>query len=363
MVCMNSFDVVVVGAGQAGLAMGYCLQKLGLNFVLLEKAQRVGDSWRNRYDSLTLFTPAEYDSLPGLNFPAPKGTSPTKNQVADYLERYAQHFALPVQLQTQIELLEKRGDVFYLETNRGAFAAARVIVATGPFQTPFIPSLAKPLDTSILQLHSSTYFNKQQLPDGEVLVVGSGNSGLQIAEELLASHSVTVAQGKSQPFLPQKLLGQSLFWWMERLGVSHVTTSSRLGQQLKERDPVIGSSLSKLRQKGLKLVSRVVEAEGQTVTFADGKTLKPRSIIWATGFRSDYSWVRLPVFDTQGKPIHQSGITSVEGFYFLGLSWQRTRGSALLGWVGQDAAFLVEEITKVISSRASNKQTRDLVPA
>ncbi len=343
---MNSFDVIVVGAGQAGLTMGYYLKKLGLNFVLLEKAQRVGDSWRNRYDSLTLFTPVEYDSLPGLNFPAPKGTYPNKNQVADYLKSYAKHFALPVQLQTEIETLEKRGDVFHIQTNRGLYQAARVIVATGPFQTQFIPGLAKELDRSILQLHSSNYFNKQQLPDGELLVVGSGNSGLQIADELLASHPVTVAQGKPQPFLPQKLLGQSLFWWMERLGVSRITATSSLGQRLKERDPVIGSSLSKLRQKGLKLVSRVVEAKGQTVTFADGKTLKPRSIIWATGFRSDYSWVRLPVFDTGGKPIHREGITSVDGFYLLGLSWQRTRGSALLGWVGQDAAFLAEQIVK-----------------
>jgi putative flavoprotein involved in K+ transport len=360
---MNFFDVIVIGAGQAGLAMGYYLKKLGLNFVLLERAQRVGDSWRNRYDSLTLFTPAEYDSLPGLNFPALKGSYPNKNQVADYLESYAKHFALPVQLQTKIETLEKRGDGFHLQTTRGAFAAARVIVATGPFQTPFIPGLAKELDTSIIQLHSSTYFNKGQLPDGEVLVVGSGNSGLQIAEELLASHSVTVAQGKVQPFLPQKLLGQSLFWWMERSGVSRITVTSRLGQRLKERDPVIGSSLSKLKQKGLKLVSRVVEAKEQTITFADGKTLTPESIIWATGFRSDYSWVRLPVFDTGGKPIHREGITSVDGFYFLGLSWQRTRGSALLGWVGQDAAFLTEEITKEMAARDVKEQPRDLVSA
>jgi putative flavoprotein involved in K+ transport len=360
---MNSFDVIVIGAGQAGLAMGYYLKKLGLNFTLLEKARRVGDSWRNRYDSLTLFTPAEYDSLPGLEFPAPKGTYPNKNQVADYLERYAKHFALPVHLQAEIEALEKRGDVFYLETNRGTFAAARVIVATGPFQTPFIPNLSKRLDPSILQLHSSSYFNKGQLPDGEVLVVGSGNSGLQIAEELLASHSVIASQGKPQPFLPQNLLGQSLFWWMERLGIDGVTATSRLGQRLKERDPVIGSSLSKLRQKGLKLVSRVVDAKGQSVTFADGKILKPQSIIWATGFRSDYAWVRLPAFDTQGKPIHQGGITSVDGFYFLGLSWQRTRGSALLGWVGQDAAFLAEEITREMSARDANKLSRDLILA
>jgi putative flavoprotein involved in K+ transport len=341
---MNVFDVVVIGAGQAGLAIGYHLKQLGLTFILLDKAERIGESWRNRYDSLKLFTPAEYDSLPGLRFPAPEGHYPIKDEVAEYLEGYAKHFDLPVKLQTQLEVLEKQSDVFRLQTNRGVYQTPRVIIATGPFQTPLIPSLSQQLDNEIVQLHSGSYRNNTQLPAGDVLIVGSGNSGLQIAEELLASHAVTLAQGKAQPFLPQQFLGQSLFCWMERLGISNVAASSWLGRRLEKRDPVIGANLPSLKQHGLKLVSRVVATNGKTVAFADGKTLQPQSIIWATGFRNDYTWLRLPVIDGNGKPIHQQGVTSVEGLYFLGLSWQRTRGSALLGWVGRDAAFIAKRI-------------------
>jgi putative flavoprotein involved in K+ transport len=341
-----SKKIVVIGAGQAGLAMGYYLKRSGIDFVLLDKAMRLGESWRSRYDSLKLFTPAQYDSLPGLPFPASKETYPSKDDVAIYLEFYAKHFALPIQLGTRIELLEKNGDVFCIRTNQGSLEATRVVVATGPFQTPFTPSLSQQLDESIIQLHSSEYLNQRQLSDGEVVVVGSGNSGLQIAEELLKSHRVTLAMGNAQPFLPQTFLGQSLFWWMESLGISRVPAKSWLGRRLERRDPVIGTNFSALRRNGLKTTSRVVEARGKTVTFEDGSTANPQSIIWATGFRPDFSWLRLPVIDDKGKPIHHQGITSVEGLYFLGLSWQRTRGSALLGWVGQDAAFMARQLER-----------------
>lgn len=340
----STFDVIVVGAGQAGLAIGYYLKELGLNFLLLDKVQCLGDSWRNRYDSLTLFTPTEFDSLPGLSFPGSKGTYPTKDDVATYLENYAKHFDLPVLLQTHVKALKHDGRIFHFETTRGKLHAHQVVIATGPFQTPFIPNISQQLSGEVIQLHSSHYLNKTQLPEGQVLVVGSGNSGLQIAEELLNSHSVTLAQGKAQPFLPQKLLGQSLFWWMEHLGISRISATSRLGQRLKQRDPVIGANLTDLKRKGLKVVDKIIEAQGKTVTTASGQTLTPQSIIWATGFRNDYNWLHLPVLDNKGEPNHQNGITSVEGLYFLGLSWQRTRGSALLGWVGQDAAFIVKEI-------------------
>jgi putative flavoprotein involved in K+ transport len=351
----NTFDVVVVGAGQAGLAVGYYLKQLGLNFQLLDKAQHLGDSWRNRYDSLTLFTPAEYDSLPGLHFPAAKGTYPTKDDVATYLENYAKYFQLPVLLQTHVKILDSDGDFFHLESNRGKLHAHQVVIASGPFQTPFIPTVSQKLSSEMVQFHSSHYLNKTQLPLGQVLVVGAGNSGLQIAEELLKTHSVILAQGRAQPFLPQKVLGQSLFWWMQRLGVSGVSTSSWLGQRLKERDPVIGANLATLKRKGLTVVGKITEAGEKTVITASGQVITPQSVIWATGFRNDYSWLHLPVLSTKGEPIHQSGITSVAGLYFLGLSWQRTRGSALLGWVGQDAAFIAQYIAKKLESRARHR--------
>lgn len=342
----QSLDIVVIGAGQAGLAVGYYLKKTGLTFRLLDAATRVGESWRERYDSLKLFTPAEYDNLPGLKFPAPKGTYPTKDLVAGYLEAYARQFSLPVQLRTKVTSLKREGGTFRLRTNRGSIQAAQVVVATGPFQTPFTPAVSQQLDGGVVQLHSSAYRNETQLPSGDVLVVGAGNSGLQIAEELLASRPVTLAQGKPQPFLPQRVAGRSIFWWLERLRLSRVPATSWLGQQLKQRDPVIGTNTAELKRKGLRVTSRVVGASGQTVTLADGHTLKPSSIIWATGFRPDYDWIHLPVTDAGGHPIHQQGTTSVDGLYFLGLSWQRTRGSALLGWVGQDAAYIAERIAR-----------------
>ena len=351
-------DVAVIGAGQAGLALGYHLQNSGLNFRLFDGAARVGDSWRERYDSLWLFTPSEYDGLPGMRFPAPKGTYPTKDQVADYLESYADYFSLPIQLQTHVTRLE-HGDLFRLQTNRGVVQAARVVVATGPFQTPFVPAMSQLLNHDLVQLHSSAYNNPGQLPSGDVLVVGSGNSGLQIAEELLATHPVTLAQGTPQPFLPQKILGQSLFWWMEQLRLSRVPASSRLGRRLKQKDPVIGVNLAELRRKGLNVTSRAVGAQGRTVTFADSRSVTPQSIIWATGFRPDFSWIHLPVMDAQGYPRHQQGVTSVDGLYFLGLSWQRTRGSALLGWVGADALFIAEYVARR-RTRAPTENTTSL---
>ncbi|GEM82229.1 flavin-containing monooxygenase [Meiothermus hypogaeus] len=326
---MSTFDTIVIGAGQAGLAMGCCLRPAGLNVVLLDNSERVSEAWRLRQASLRLFTPAQYDALPGLPCPAPAGHYPAKDEVADYLENYAHHFALPVQLQTQVTALEGASSAFVVRTNRGNCQTAQMAVATGPFQTPFTPAFAQQLDASIEQLHSSAYLNPKQLPKGEALVVGSGNSGLQIAEDLLDTHSVTLAWGRPQPFLPQRILGRSIFWWMERLGISRVKATSRLGKRLKQRPPVISSDLGALKRRGLKLAPRAEKASSQIVAFADGSSLKPSSIVWATGFRGDYSWIKLPVLDGQGRPVQQS-VTAVQGLYFLGLSWQRTRGSALL---------------------------------
>lgn len=339
-----SYDVVVVGAGQAGLALGYYLRGLDLSFMLLDAKSRVGDSWRERYDSLQLFTPAEYDTLPGLPFPAPRGTYPTKDAVAEYLESYARHFSLPIRHRTRVVYMGVGDGGFILRTSRGSVRAGQVVIATGPFQAPSVPPFACALDASVTQLHSSDYRNREQLPPGEVLVVGGGNSGLQIAEELLATHPVALARGTSAPFLPQRLLGKSLFWWLERTGIDRAPAASPLGRWLQRRDPVIGVDLNELVGKGLRTTARVVDATARTVTFADGRTMDPASIVWATGFRSNYSWIDLPVLDDRGQPRHQEGATEVEGIYFLGLSWQRTRGSALLGWVGRDAAFIADRI-------------------
>lgn len=348
----------VIGAGQAGLSIAYYLKKHQRDFLLLEQANEIGASWRSRYDSLTLFTPNQYNQLPELSFPGDPKHYPNKDEVADYLKTYANYWNFPIKLNTSVQALNKSKDYFEISTNQGLVKAQEVIVATGPFQSPFIPELAKNLSTNITQLHSSAYRNPQQLPSGEVLVVGSGNSGLQIAEDLLKTHSVSLAQGKQQPELPQIVLGKSLFWWFEKLGISRVSSQSWLGKRLKSRDPVIGSKINQLKKQGLHLFGRVVASKKDAIIFSKQQSLEPKSIIWATGFKPNYSWINLPILNEQGFPRHKEGLTDVEGLYFLGLSWQRRRGSALLGWVSEDAQWLATMLLKNKRTSASHGETK-----
>jgi cation diffusion facilitator CzcD-associated flavoprotein CzcO len=264
-------DVVVVGGSQAGLAMAWHLARQGLRFVVLEAGPEVGHVWRNRWDSLKLFTPAQFDALPGLAFPAPADTYPTKDPVADYLQTYAKTFDLPVR--------------------------------------------------------------PQALPDGPVLVVGGGNSGVQIAEELAATRTVELSIATTYPMLPQRFLGRDLFWWLTRLRLMRVTASSRLGRRVAGRGEfVIGTNRRRLEGKGVRFRPRLVDAEGRAVRFADHSLLEEVGVVvWATGYRSDYAWIHLPGVVREGQVVHRRGVAEVPGLYFLGLSWQHTRGSALLG--------------------------------
>ena len=351
-------DVIVVGGSQAGLAMAWHLTRHHLRFVVLEAAPEIGYSWRSRWDSLTLFTPAQYDALPGMPFPGPPDTYPTKDPVASYLTAYAAQFNLPVRLNAQVTDLRRTADGFEARTGGGGvYRARRVVVATGPFQVPFTPPAAQRLDDSVTTLHSADYRNPQALPAGPVLVVGGGNSGLQIAEELAATRQVDLSIASRAPMLPQRLAGKDLFWWLTRLGLMRVTAESRLGPRLKARpDFIIGSSRRRLLATGVRFRPAVAGADGRTVRFADGSTLDVRIVIWATGYRSDYSWVQIPGVTRDGQVIHRRGVTNVPGLYFLGLSWQHTRGSALLGFVHEDAAYLAGRITG--HDRAATTATR-----
>ncbi|HEY3089244.1 MAG TPA: NAD(P)-binding domain-containing protein [Jatrophihabitantaceae bacterium] len=340
-------DAVVIGGSQAGLAMAWHLAEQKLRFVVLEAADEVGQSWRSRWDSLRLFTPAQYDALPGMAFPAPADTYPTKDPVADYLQAYAATFDLPVRLNAEVTALRRDGDEFEVTTSNGVFRARHVVVATGPFQVPFVPPPAQGLDASVTQLHSSAYRNPDALPDGPVLVVGGGNSGFQIAEELaLAGRQADLSIATKAPMLPQRLAGKDLFWWLTRLGLMRVSVGSRLGQKMSSRpDFIIGSSRRRIRAAGVRSRPGVSGADGRTVRFADGTTLDADIVIWATGFRSDYSWIDIPGVIRDGNVVHERGVTQVPGLYFLGLSWQHTRGSALLGFVHDDAAYLSGQIS------------------
>jgi putative flavoprotein involved in K+ transport len=338
------YDVVVIGAGQAGLAMGYFLEQQGRKFMILEAADSIGSAWRDRWESLKLFTPRRYSGLPGLAFPGDPEGYPVRDEVIAYLERYAETFELPIELNSPVRRLIRENGQFVLDVDGGTITAEQVVVATGPFQKPFIPEVASRLAPDVFHAHSTGYRKPSHVPEGTVLVVGGGNTGFQITEELSSTRRVVLAIGSRQTPLPQRLLGRDLFWWLTTTRLFNTTVESRLGRKLRTRETLIGSSPRKLRRHGVELKPRVVDAEGRNVRFEDGSELEVDAVIWATGYRPDYSWIGLPVFDADGRLRHRRGVTDSPGLYFLGLTWQHTRGSALIGWVKDDAEFIAGEI-------------------
>jgi putative flavoprotein involved in K+ transport len=341
----ESYDVVIVGGGQAGLAAAWHLRRQGMRFLVLEAAAELGHTWRTRWESLRLFTPTEHDALPGRPFPAPSGTYPGKDAVADYLRDYATAFDLPVGLNARVTGLQSTDQGFRLSTADRTYAARQLIVATGPFQTPFVPPLAAGLDDSVTQLHTADYRSPDALPEGPTLVVGGGNSGFQIAQELAATRPVELSIGSAYPALPQRLLGRDLFSWLTRLGLMRVTAGSRLGRRMQTRGEfLIGSSRRVLQRAGVRFRPRLVDGAGRTLRFADGTSREVAVVVWATGYRSDYSWIDIPGVLRDGRVAHSRGVTEIPGLYFLGLSWQHTRGSALLGFVADDAAHVAAHV-------------------
>ena len=338
--------MIVIGGGQAGLAVGYFLAERGCDFAILEAADEPAAAWQQRWDSLRLFTSARFSGLPGLAFPGDPDRYPSRDDVVEYLKGYARHFDLPVELSTRVRALRRSGGGWRLELDDRIEEAGQVIVATGPFQNPFVPPIAEGLDSDLVQLHSTRYRVPGDLPNGRVLVVGGGNTGFQIAAELSATHEVHLAIGSRQKPLPQRILGRDLFWYLDRTGLVRKAGDSRIGRRLRaNEDTLIGSHPRTLRRKhGVTLHGRATDAAGRTVTFEDGTTLEPQGVLWATGFRSDYSWIDAPVFDERGLPRHERGVTDAPGLYFLGLMWQHTRGSALIGWVKDDAEYIAGRV-------------------
>jgi putative flavoprotein involved in K+ transport len=335
-------DVLVVGGGQAGLAASWYLARAGVQHLVLDAERRVGDAWRRRWDSLELFSAAAYSALPGLRFPGDPAHFPGKDEVADYLEAYARAFQLPVTLDTRVRSLDRAADGYRLDTTRGTYQAGQVIVATGAYQRPVVPELAAALREEVVQLHSAAYRNPAQLPAGQVLVVGSANSGVGIAEDLAASHQVHLSRGQRLPWLPRRLLGRSLHWWGNHLGLLTAPLEGSWRGRTQRGDLLIGTSLGQLARRGVRLAGRTVDAQGHTVRLADGETLTPQAVVWATGYRPDYSWVGVPVLDERGVPVHRRGVTQAPGLYFLGMHNQYSRGSSLIGFVRHDAWFIVE---------------------
>ena len=340
----SHFDVVVVGAGQAGLAIGYFLSRQGRNFVILEREHAVAPKWRDRWDSLTLFTSRRFDSLPGLPFPGDPEGYPTRQEVIAYLQAYAAEFELPIRLGTAAQRLTHEQGAFVVDFQSGHLTADQVVIATGPFQTPRIPAFASDLSAGVAQVHSSEYRRPSDLPVGRTLVVGGGNSGYQIAQELAASRETHLAIGTPQTAVPQRLLGRDLFWWLTKTRLIYRSVTTRIGRRMSQRDLLVGPMPRIANRLGVISHCRATSAAGRTVAFEDGSSIEVDGVVWASGFETDYRWIDLPIADDNGRIRHTRGVTEIQGLYMLGLRWQHTRGSALLGFVRDDAAHIAERI-------------------
>jgi putative flavoprotein involved in K+ transport len=350
----EAFDTIVIGGGQAALAVGYFLARKGKNFIILDENPRTGDAWRKRWDGLRLFTPSKFNALPGARFPKPGNYLPTKDEVADYLEGYAARFRLPIMHGIRVEALSRDTQGYQLSAGSRQFATQNVVVATGLFQLPYTPSFAAQLDRGLFQTHTRDYCNPEQVPAHSILVVGAGNSGAEIALELAKAGKQVWLAGRDVGKLPSngpasKVLGGWPLWW----AINHVlTVKTPMGRKVRETIIVHGGPLGRLTRAeiaaaGVELAPRVSGVQAGKPQLEDGRTLPVEGVIWATGFRPDYSWIALPIFDERGAPRHSRGIVQdAPGLYFIGLMFQQALSSSLLGGVGADAAYIAGRIAR-----------------
>jgi putative flavoprotein involved in K+ transport len=355
----DKFATIVIGGGQAGLAMGHELATRGRDFVILDAQPQVGDAWRNRWDSLVLFTPRSYSALPGLAMPGdPKGY-PTKDEMADYLTSYAAHFQLPVRLRSKVTSLQRTADGLRVDTDQATLESPTVVIAAGAYQVPAIPSIADLFSPEVRRFTASTYKNPSGVPEGTVLVVGDGATGRQIALELTRTHTVLLATGRPRSVSPDLVLGRSVFWWLDHLGILDKSRESRIGRRLMARDPFPGRHLAlpRLREAGVATVSRLAAVEGKIARFKDGRCADVSAVVWATGYRDDTSWINIPEAKRpDGGIIERRGNSPVPGLYYVGRSWQWTRGSALVLGVGKDAAYIGDQMESSRPSALSTTQ-------
>ena len=350
----DTVDSAVIGAGQSGLATGYHLTQRGVDVVILDANDEIGASWRRRWDSLRLFTPSHYSSLPGMPFPAPRWSIPHKDDVADYLADYASAFELPVHTGVAVDRVEGFEDRYVVHTSSGRIVACNVVVATGAFHHPRVPEFARSLDRSIVQFHSSEYRRPSQIPDGDVLVVGAGSSGAEIAIELSAEHRVWLSgrdpgQEPTRPGSKPDRLVTPIMWFLAN---QVIDVRNPLGRRVRDRflDPPRGIPRGRITKRmiaaaGIDWVGRTAGVRDGFPVLDDGTVFDVRSVVWCTGFRADFGWIHLPVFGDDGFPIHARGVVeSQPGLYFMGLPFQTTLSSALIGGVGSDAAHIARHI-------------------
>ena len=361
------YETVVIGAGQAGLSAGYHLKRRGVDALILEANERIGDQWRSRYDSLRLYSPARYDGLPGMPFPLPARSYPTGHQLADYLEAYAAHFDLPVRTGIGVDGLRAADDAsgYLITAGKLRFEARQVVIATGYFRQPHVPDFAAELDPAIRQLHSSEYRRPSQLADGPVLVVGLSHSGADMAMEAVANGHPTIVSGKAHgqmPFSVDSRVGRLGWPVMKFVAWNLLTIRTPVGRKMRPEirkkggAPLLRYRRPELTKAGVEMTeARTSGARDGKPLLADGRVLDVANVIWCTGFGPDFSWIHLPIFAEDGFPLEQRGVVaSSPGFYFVGLIFQYGFTSMLVVGAGRDAGYVVERIAaRAAESRMS----------
>jgi len=351
---VEQHETLIIGGGQAGLSVGYHLQRHGRSFVILEAGDRIGDSWRARWDSLRLYSPASRDGLPGMPFPAAKTAYPTKDEMGDYLEAYAERFALPVRTRAAVQALTSDADGYVASTGDRRYAATNVVVATGTFAKPHVPGFASELDPGITQLHSHEYRNLSQLQDGPVLVVGASHSGSDIAYEASSSHDVVLA-GPDTGQLPvpvESRRGRAGFRALVFVGTHVLTVDTPLGRKMRPHVRHGGGPLLRYRRRDLRaagverVVARTVGVEDGLPVLDDGRALDVRNVVWCTGFRPDFSWIRCPfALGDDGYPVQYRGAAAESpGLYFAGLPFLHSFASMLVAGSGRDGERIARHI-------------------
>jgi len=353
-------STVIVGGGQAGLSVGYHLAKRGISFVILDENRRIGDSWRNRWDSLRLFTLACYAGLDGMPFPAPARSFPTKDEMADYLEAYATHFDLPVRTGVRVDGLWRGDSGYVVSAGESLYEARQIVIANGSRQRPWVPPFACGLGPDIIQLHSSAYRNPKQLRQGSVLVVGRGNSGSEIARELAGHGHAVALSGRSTGHAPISIdgfLGRHLLCpLIEFVFYRVLTTDTKIGCRVRpyvisRGRPVMRVKLKDLAAVGVERVPRTVKINDGLPVLEDGRVLNPANVIWCTGFRPDLAWIDLPIIADEFEPLHERGVVKGSpGLYFVGLEFLYSAASGTVPGVSRDARYIADNVAAGVGS-------------